>query len=307
MRPLEGPIGWEASYQFEFEADGQDGWILPKANYEVVTQSYFETVGTPLLEGRDFDDHDSEDAEPVVIISRTLADRIRAAGYTPLGLRMRLRNRSSPWRRVVGICSDAHYRHITRRSTDVFVPYLQVEQVTKYVVIRGSQPAPELSALARRALAEIDSNQAVGNVATIGELIDRATATYRFNMIVLLWFGVCAVILVAAGVVSVIAETVAARRQEIAIRSALGGQTHQLVRDVVSRTLQFALAGQVLGAFAVAALGTVDSEVFHGVLPHDPVVLGTVMVFLFIVSLAAASLPAWRAAEGDLKTALRAS
>ena len=146
MRPLEGPIGWEASYQFEFEADSQDGRVLPKANYEVVTQSYFETVGTPLLEGRDFDDHDSADGEPVVIVSRTLADRIRAAGYTPLGHRMRLRRRSSPWRRIVGICSDAHYRHVTRRSVDVFVPYLQATPVTKYVVIRGTQPAERVMA-----------------------------------------------------------------------------------------------------------------------------------------------------------------
>jgi len=100
---------------------------------------------------------------------------------------------------------------------------------------------------------------------------------------------------------------VAARKQEIAIRSALGAQTHQLVRDVASRTLRFAFAGQVLGTFAVAALGTLGSKAFHGVSPRDPVVLGTVMAFLFVVSVAAASWPAWRAAEGDLKASLRAS
>ena len=59
--------------------------MLPKANYEVVTPDYFKTVGTPLLEGRDFDDHDSEDGEPVAIISQSLAQRIRAAGHSPLG------------------------------------------------------------------------------------------------------------------------------------------------------------------------------------------------------------------------------
>ena len=307
MRPLEGPIGWEASYQFGFEADSQDGRVLPKANYEVVTQSYFETVGTPLLEGRDFDDHDSADGEPVVIVSRTLADRIRAAGYTPLGHRMRLRSRSSPWRRIVGICSDAHYRHVTRRGVDVFVPYLQATPVTKYVVIRGTQPASEISELVQRTLAEIDPNQVVGNVATIGELIDRATASYRFNMIVLLWFGACAAVLAAAGIVSVVAGTVAARKQEIAIRSALGAQRHHLIRDMVSRTLRVALIGQLLGTLPVATLSIVGSELLYDVSAYNPIVLSSVVAFLFVVSLCAAFWPAWIAASGDPKISLRVS
>ena len=90
LRPLEGTIGWDVSYEFEFEAGGKDNRVLPKTNYEVVTPDYFKTVGTPLLEGRDFNAHDSEDGEPVAIISQSLAERIRAAGQSPLGSRLRL-------------------------------------------------------------------------------------------------------------------------------------------------------------------------------------------------------------------------
>ncbi len=307
MRPLEGPIGWDAPYEFEFEAGSKDGKALPKVNYEVVTPGYFETVGTPLLEGRDFDDHDSEDGEPVVIISQTLADRIRAAGHLPLGHRLGLGLGLARWREVVGIVSDARYRNITRSGAAIFVPYVPAAPATKYVVIRGTQPVQELSALVRRALAEIDPSQAVGNVATIGELIDRNTARHRFNMILLLWFGACAAILAAAGVASVIAETVAAREREIAIRTALGAPRHRLARDMVSRTLRFAVIGQLLGTFSVAALGILGSELLYGVSARDPIVLGSVVAFLFMVSLGAAFWPAWIAAACDPKASLRVS
>ena len=65
------PSDGTSPYEFEFEARGKDNRVLPKTNYEVVTPDYFKTVGTPLLEGRDFNDHDSDDGEPVAIISQS--------------------------------------------------------------------------------------------------------------------------------------------------------------------------------------------------------------------------------------------
>jgi putative ABC transport system permease protein len=306
LRPLEGTIGWDVSYEFEFEAGVKDR-VLPKTNYEVVTPDYFKTVGTPLLEGRDFDDHDSEEGEQVVIISRTLAQRIRAAGHSPIGYRVRLGLDGPGWRKVVGVCSDARYRNITQTGADIFVPYLQALQPTNYVVIRGTQYAEDLAALVRRTLAGIDSNQAVSGVATIGELIDTNTARHRFNMILLLWFGVCAAILAATGVYSVIAETMTARQNEIAIRTALGAQRARLVRDMISGTLVLVLVGESLGALIVSAVGKLGSELLFGVSARDPLVLGSVAAFVFTVSLGASVWPAWFAAGSDPKAALRAS
>lgn len=140
LRPLEGTIGWDVPYEFEYEAHGRDARVLPKTNYEVITPDYFKTVGTPLLEGRDFNEHDSEDGEPVVIISRTLAQRIRAAGFSPLGYRLRHGHSRDRWSKVVGVSSDARYRSITQRGADIFVPYLQAAQPTNYLVIRGTNP-----------------------------------------------------------------------------------------------------------------------------------------------------------------------
>jgi len=93
--------------------------------------------------------------------------------------------------------------------------------------------------LVRSTLAGIDSNQAVGGMATIGKLVDNNAARHRFNMILLLWFGVCAAVLAATGVYSLITESMAARDREIAIRTVLGSDRTRLVRDMVSGTLVF--------------------------------------------------------------------
>ncbi len=160
--------------------------------------------------------------------------------------------------------------------------------------------------MVRRTLAGLDPNQAVAGVATLGSLIDRNTARHRFNMILLLWFGVCAVILAATGVYSVIAEGVAVRRREIAIKTVLGARKPRLVRDMVSRALVFVLAGEAVGLFCVAGLSRLGSELLYGVSPRDPMLLGSVLIFLFVVSLVSALGPAWVAAGRDPNPALQA-
>lgn len=308
LRPLAGPIGWDIPYEFEFEAASWDGKQRPKANYEVVTADYFETVGSPLLQGRDFDRRDSEEAEPVAIISETLADQVRSAGYAPLGHRVRLTTRWSPgWMRIVGISGDARYRSGTHSGAHIFVPILQAGQATRHVVIRGPRPRQELSALVQRAVREIDPSQNAGDPLTIGELIDRDTARHRFNVILLLWFGACAVILAVTAVYSVIAETMAARRTEVAIKSALGAQRNRVVRDLVVRTVRFAVFGLAVGTAAVSVFGKLSPDVFRGTSARDPIVLISVAAFLFAVSLGAAVWPAWHATRDNRRTLLRES
>lgn len=274
------------------------GRVLPKANYQVVTPDYFKTVGTPLLEGRDFDEHDSEDAEPVVIISRVLAERIRAAGYSPLGHRIRLGASSDRWLQVVGVVADARYRNITQEGADIFVPYSQTFAPTHYVVVRGGHSPEALADLVRAILAEMDPDQAVAHVATLGELIDQNAARHRFNMTMLIWLGICAAILGAAGVYTVVSEASVAREHELAIRSALGAERFGLVRLVISRALVFVFIGEMLGIFAAVSIGRIASELLYDISARDPVVLGSVTAFVFMVSWCAAFWPAWSSTAG---------
>ncbi len=308
LRPLAGPIGWDIAYEFEFEAGNWDGKARPKANYEVVTAEYFKTVGSPLLQGRDFDSRDSAEAEPVAIISETLADQVRSAGHTPLGHRVRLAiDWSRGWKLVVGISGDARYRSGSHSGAHVFVPALQASQATRHVVVRGPRPRHELSALVQRTVKEIEPSQNASDPLTIGELIDRDTARHRFNVVLLLWFGACAMILAVTAVYSVIAETVAARRTEVAIKSALGAQRSRVVRDLVVRTVRFAFLGVAVGMAAVSVIGALSPDVFRGTSARDPVLLVSVAAFLFVVSLAAAIWPAWRSTRDNRLILLRDS
>jgi predicted permease len=310
VRPLEGPIGWDVSYDLGLERgatlalDG-GGRVLPKANYEVVTPGYFKTVGTALLEGRDFDEHDTQDGEPVVIISNALAKQIRAAGFGALGYRLRLGLGPRGGNKVVGVASEARYRNITQTGADLYVPYWQALQQANYLVIRGTRTAPDLATLVRKTMAEIDSTQAVAGIATIGELIDRNAARHRFNMILLLCFGICAVVLASMGVYSVIAEGVTARRREIAIKTVLGARKPRLMREMVYRSLGFVLAGEVVGLGCIAGFGDLGRELLYGVSPRDPGMLGLVAGLLFAVSLIAAICPAWVAAGRNPNASLR--
>lgn len=306
LRPLEGNIGWDVSYEFESEAGSRESRVLPKANYEVVTPGYFKTVGTPLLEGRDFTDHDTEETEPVVIISEPLADRIRATGHNPIGHRLRLGIGPARWSTVVGITAPARYRNVTQPGADLFVPCRQAAPPTNYVVIRGSRPVQELVSLVRRTLAEFDPSQAAGRVATLGELLDANTARHGFNMIVLTCFGICAAILAATGIYSVVAGAMAARRREIAIRIALGAERSCLVRELVARPLAFSLLGQLLGILCVVSLGAGVSDLLYGVKVTNPRLLTAVVALLFLLSFAAAWRPAWTVAGSDPKSSLRA-
>ena len=133
------------------------------------------------------------------------------------------------------------------------------------------------------------------------------SARHRFNMILLLWFGVCAALLAACGVYSVIAETMAARRHEISIKTALGAQRLRLVREMVWSTLVFVLVGEAVGALLVCGFGKLGTDLLYGVSARDPLLLSSVAGFLFIVSLVAAFWPAWWAAGCDPKASLRVS
>ncbi len=290
LRPLEGTIGWDVSYEFEFEDNLPPDRVRPKANYEVITPGYLETAGTAIVEGRYFSEHDTEASERVVILNRSLADRIRAAGREPVGSRVKLG--LGGWAKVIGVARDARYRNVTQKGADLYVSYLQAQQPTNYVAIRGTLRPQELSALVRRTLAGMDRSQAVAGEATIGELADRNAARHRFNMLLLACFGVTAVLLAAAGIASIVAERAEARRQELAIKTALGATRGRLIREVASRSVLFVLLGEVLGAGCAVGLGSLAAGLLYDVSPKDPKLLLPAAGLLLGIALLAAIAPA---------------
>lgn len=306
VRPLEGTVGWDMPYQFEFE-NGRKPDEIPSANYETITPGYFSTVGLALLEGRDFTARDGEHAEQVAIISRSLAERLRKQGRTPVGERLRFgKDPIAELHKVIGVVADARYRRVTETGDDIYVNHEQALAPTNYLVIRGTRSTAELTNLVRKTVASIDANQTIAGVATLQELIDRDTARHRFNMILLLWFAGCALVLAAAGIYSVIAETVASRTRELAIKLALGARGSRLIVEMLGGALFVVLIGEVAGALGAFGLGRLAQELLYAVSPSDPAVLGAVVAFLFFISFMAALLPAWRATLLDPRSSLQA-
>jgi putative ABC transport system permease protein len=305
VRPLEGTIGWDMTYRPEFDTAGPSKQ-LPVSNFEVITPGYFQTVGTPLLEGREFTDQDRENTAKVIIISKGLAQKMRSAGHEPVGTRVRLgRRNEGEWWTVVGVAANTRYRGVTVSDEDIYVCYLQTAIPVNYLVVRGRAPAGELAALVRKQVAALDSSQAVANVATIGELVRKNTARQRFNMTLLLSFGVAALFLTAAGVYSIIAEMVSLRTHEIAIRLALGADRVKLVRRLAGRTVGFVVIGEILGLLTALCLGRVLQGLLYGVQPRDPLIFTFALFCVLAVATGAAFIPAWIASGQNPRTLLR--
>ena len=302
VRPLEGSIGWDFHYLPEVDpVKKQQEW--PVANFEVITPDYFRAVGTTLLEGRDFSPEDKDGAEPVVIVSRSIADHFRRLGSNPVGGRIRL---GTDWFRIVGVVADTRYRGVTALTKDIYMPLLQSRNIpVNYLVVRGTAPAVELIRLVRQQVAELDPTQAIARIATIGELVDRDTARDKFNMLLLNTFGLGALLLAGAGIYAVVGESVAARTREIGIRMAVGADGKRILRELVSTTMWFVLAGELIGLCACLLLGQFVSPLLYAIKPENPVILTGVLSFLLITSFLAAVIPAWSATKVEPASILR--
>ncbi len=303
LRPLEGPIGWDTEYSFEFDTGTRDPHLLTKANFEVVTPRYFDTVGTALLTGRDFSEHDSETGEKVAIVSQSLAQQIRAAGHEPLGERIRV---FGAWRKVIGVTADARYRRVIEFADNVYVPYRQVKVPTNYLVIRGRVPAADLVALVRATLKIMDSTQALAGEATLGELAERNTARSRFTVLILILFAGGAVMLGAAGIHSVIRESLSVRAKEIAVRIALGAGRRRLVIQTAGGALLWVTCGVMAGLAGALFIGYRAADMLYEISPADPIVLTSVAGLVFTVAAIASLIPAWTAAGRDPRECLQA-
>jgi predicted permease len=305
LGPLQGSIGWDIPYDLDVDS-GKPEQELPMANFQVVTPGYFETVGTPLLEGRDFSSGDNETTERVAVIGRNLAELIRKNGAEPLGSRLRLwkQLQGSTWR-VVGVVADTRQRGVARATDDVYLPYLQTTIQVRYPVVRGTGSTAELAELVRREARRLDPSLAVAEVSTIEQLVDRDTAPHRFSLALLAIFAIGAVLLAGASVYSVVSESVSVRRREIAIRMALGAQRSRLVGSLAYTTLFFVTGGLIVGLFGVLGLGTNLAPLLYQINPREPTLLACVLAFVFVIAVLAAVIPGLVATGAEPGTILQ--
>jgi predicted permease len=282
---------------------------LGRFEFNTVTADYFATMGTRLLRGRTFESSDLNGTRRVLIISEAMG-RVLWPGEDPLDqcVRIGIPADTAPCRYVVGIAEDIHSRGFgpQERYFYYYLPAAQWHQQGGGLFVRvAGDPRGAIEPLRRRLQEEMPGTSYV-TVTRLGELVETQSRSWLLGATVFTAFGALALVLAAVGLYSVIAYNVAQRRQELAVRVALGAEAADVLRLVVGEGLRFAVAGAAVGgAIALIAAPWIAPLLFNQS-PRDPVVFGAVTAALLVVAVLASMIPAIRGARVDPNLALRA-
>ncbi|HEU4629931.1 MAG TPA: ABC transporter permease [Gemmatimonadaceae bacterium] len=278
---------------------GQDSF---DADWNVVTPGYLELLRIPLLAGRDFTAADREGAPDVAIINETLA-RTLWPGQQAVGRTFVNDDRVVT---VVGVTRDAKYRSLAQEPRGfVYVPFAQRYFPRVILVTRGAPDAPSPAPAVRRMVADLDAALPIVDQLTLEERTAMVTFPQRVALYVAGSLGVVALLLAVLGIYGVTAYSVARRTRELGIRVALGATRGGVLRLVLREGALLAGVGALIGLAAAAALTRLLAGLLYGVPPLDPLAFGGAAVLLALAALAAAYLPARRAAAVDPTIALR--
>ncbi|HEV8199644.1 MAG TPA: ABC transporter permease [Candidatus Polarisedimenticolia bacterium] len=292
-----------------------------QAMWNVVTPGYFETTGMVIKKGRDFTARDEDGSTPVAIVNEAFA-RAMFPGEEALGKRAKSWRDENVPREIVGVVQDVRYFGAGDEIRPLFyVPHRQNTWGAMVVTVRAARPgagspgaaapgagtgeAPSLAASLRAAIATLDRDLPIGDVRTMSQTMTDSMARPRFNALLLSTFAALALVLAAVGLYGIVSYSVAQRTREIGVRIALGARTTDVHRLVLGRTLRLLAFGLLAGTAGALAVTRLMAGLLFEVAPWDPAAFAAGSVVLASVAIAAAWLPARRAARVDPMTALR--
>ena len=311
FRPFLG-MAMSARIDVEGRAAAPDDQLF--AGYDVVTPGYLRVLGQPLVRGRDLADGDTEETPGVVVVNETMARQLWP-NRDPIGQRIRPAfartdvpwavDAPARWLTVVGVAADIREFRLNEQARPLmYVSHRQFASSFMYVVARTDVAPESVSQAIRRELAAIDPDQPVSNVRTMDEAI--ADATPRFDVTMLGLFAAVGVLLASVGVYGVTSHAVGLRTREIGIRMALGASAADVLAMVIRETLRIGALGVALGLLGSIALTRALAGMLYGVAPGDVGAFVAASAALVAATLAAAYVPARRAARVQPVTALRA-
>jgi len=289
------------------------GEAQPHAEYRTANPEYFQASGIPLLKGRVFSDNDDATSAKVVILNKTMADRLFGT-KDPIGQRVAwtgdvlrfIGMSENEWRTVVGVVGNTKDGGLDAMPLPaVFTPFAQSDFPIGGFVIRAKGDAAALAPAATKALREIAPQQPLEHVMTVPQIRDESVAPRRLNAMLVSSFGVLALIVAAVGIAGVLAFSVSARTNEIGIRMSLGADGGRVQRMIISEGGLLVGLGLVIGVIGALSLSRLMHGLLFGVQPHDPMTLVGVSAIMAIVGLLACWIPAMRAARIDPVEALR--
>jgi predicted permease len=275
------------------------------SGYQSVSPAYFRTMGERLLRGREFTERDSASADPVVIVNEALARR-EFPDSDPIGRRIALNDPSAtnPWLTVVGVVADekrgAGFDRVGWAAAPMaFRAIAQSPSLSASIVARGS------GAGLQRAVAQMDGTVAVSEIETMDMRLGRLMAYPRFRAALFGAFALFAVLLAAIGLYGILGQFVVQRTQEIGVRMAMGARPADVLGLIARQATVPLAAGIAVGLAGALALSRSLGSLLYGVRAEDPATFFAAAVALVTAGVAAALIPARRAARVDPMTALR--
>ncbi|HYM22467.1 MAG TPA: ABC transporter permease [Vicinamibacterales bacterium] len=289
----------------------------PQSQTQVVDESYFRTIGVPLVKGRFFEPRDTADAPAVVLINDALARRefanedpigrsittgIRFIG--PMGTMLMPPNTKF---QIVGVVSDVKNQSLVREvEPTIFFTFRQFSFRELHIVVQGRSDAAQLIAGIRTAVQSRDPNLPIASAQTLQQVVGEALDRPRALMLLMGVFAAMALGLAALGIYGVLSFGVNQRRRELSVRMALGAQPGDVVWLVVRDGLVLAAAGAVIGGAGAIALGRTLAALLNGVSSSDVTAFAVAGALAIVTAVAACLPPARRAAALDPLAGLRA-
>jgi predicted permease len=285
------------------------GENVPTAMNAAAGPRYFETMRTPVLQGREFNDQDQAKTERVVVVNETFVRRLMpnvTSSAEAVGKRIAFANASGPFLRIVGVVQDGKYFSITEDPRAFVWTPMSQDYWSNGILIARTEGNPEsLLGAVRKEVQAIDPNLPLFDVKTLTEHMRFALFPPRIAATVLGVFGLVALLLSAIGIYGITSYTVAQRTHEIGIRLALGAQLSDVLKLVLSHGLKLTLIGAAIGLVGAYLATRAITSVLYGVSATDPFTFVFVSLLLIGVALLACYVPSRRATKVDPLVALR--
>jgi putative ABC transport system permease protein len=283
-----------------------DQW--PDVIYRAVGAGYFNTMGIPLVRGRDFSDQDTLDSTMTVVVSEKTAKHYWP-NSDPIGKRLKAGSTTSegPWRTVIGVVKDVRQNDfIAEPKMQMYFTYRQLKSLMpNALVVRTAVDPLSLATSVPNAIWAVDKDQTVANVDSMEHIVAGAVARQRFSMLLLAIFAAVALVLAAVGIYGVMSYSVAQQTREIGIRMALGAQRSDVLKMTIKQGLKLVGFGLVIGLAAAFVLTRVMATLLFGISATDPVTFLTISFVLLVVAMLASYIPSVRAMRVDPMVALR--
>ena len=294
-----------------------DTFLLPDEKFDpnkqqaedvnTVGNSFFATMGIPIVAGRAFNAQDTATSAKVAIINQSLA-RKRFPNVNPIGMEIRDGDVPESFAgRIVGICADTRYTSLRDEPPPQFFMLNRQQSDVgglTYALRSSLEPAALAPAL-REAVRKIDRDLPIVDIRTQQDQIDSTMQKERIFASLTAGFGLLALALACVGIYGIMAYSVANRRNEIGIRLALGAQPRQVRGMILRESTWLAVAGIVVGVGAALLLTRLVKSMLYAIQPYDPTTMTAVILVLLAVALAASWIPARRAAGVQPMEALR--